>query len=169
MTGFSVIVVVLIFASIIILSSRFFYSMELQAVTRRLTKSHGFQILKLDYSFEQIVYFVSLPTNIPTIRNAKQEDVVIKLDYRDLLFPRLLGIKIYIKTDMKHIILAYLPIKDFRLPALDQILEQGKIDGQDYLKISTYKLMHKTTLEQISDEVYKQIQVGRNRKMKDVK
>ncbi|MGF7047894.1 hypothetical protein J2T13_002400 [Paenibacillus sp. DS2015] len=70
-----------------------------------------------------------------------------------------------IRTDTDNLILAYLPIKDFRLPKLDQILEKGKIDETDYLKASTYKLMHQTTLKEISDEVYKQMQVGRRGKV----
>lgn len=165
MTGFSIIIVVLIFLLIIFTSSRFFYSLELRSVTRRLTNSLGFDIQHLDYSFEQIVYFVSLPSNIPTIKNAKQEDLVIKLDYRSPLFPRLSGVKIHIKTDTENMVLAYLPIKDFRFPALDQILLQGKIDETDYLKISTYKLIHEITLREISCEVYKQMQVGRDGKV----
>jgi hypothetical protein len=164
MTGFSVIII--FFISIIFLSSRFFYSMELKSVTRGLTQSQGFHILELDYSFEQIVYFVSLPSNIQEIKDAKQSDLMIKLDYKSLLFPRLSGIKIVIKNETENIILAYLHVKDFRLPALDQILEQGKIDEREYLKISTYKLMHPTTLKEISDEVYMQMQVGRKGKLR---
>ncbi|MNN42526.1 hypothetical protein D3C76_1407130 [compost metagenome] len=89
---------------------------------------------------------------------------MIKLDYRSIFYPRLMGIKIYIKTDDEDIIISYLPTKDFRLPILDQILEQGKINEDDYLKISTYKLIHQTTLKEIAEEAYKQIRLGRNGK-----
>ncbi|MNO23752.1 hypothetical protein D3C76_135590 [compost metagenome] len=164
MAGFSVIIASVIFIGFILLSSRYFCLVEMKAVAKRITKSLGLNILDLDYSFEQIVYFVSLPSNIPTLKNAKPENLVIKLDYRSLFFPRLLGIKIYIKTDEEDIIISYLPIKDFRLPMLDQILEQGKINEEDYLKISTYKLIHQTTLREIAEESYKQIRFGRKGK-----
>ncbi|SDF60247.1 hypothetical protein SAMN04488542_11391 [Fontibacillus panacisegetis] len=164
MTGFSVIVATLVFVGFLLLSSRFFCFVEMKSVAVRITKSLGLNIVDLDYSFEQIVYFVSLPSNIPTLKNAKQEDLVIKLDYRSLFFPRLTGIKIFIKTEEENIIISYLPTKDFRLPVLDQILEQGKINRDDYLKISTYKLIHQTTLNEIAEESYKQIRLGRNGK-----
>ncbi|MNW36959.1 hypothetical protein D3C74_139830 [compost metagenome] len=164
MTGFSVIVATLVFVGFLLLSSRFFCFVEMKSVAVRITKSLGLNIVDLDYSFEQIVYFVSLPSNIPTLKNAKQEDLVIKLDYRSLFFPRLTGIKIFIKTEEEDIIISYLPTKDFRLPVLDQILEQGKINRDDYLKISTYKLIHQTTLNEIAEESYKQIRLGRNGK-----
>ncbi|MNO85493.1 hypothetical protein D3C76_768660 [compost metagenome] len=164
MTGFSVIVATLVFVGFLLLSSRFFCFVEMKSVAVRITKSLGLNIVELDYSFEQIVYFVSLPSNIPTLKNAKQEDLVIKLDYRSLFFPRLTGIKIFIKTEEEDIIISYLPTKDFRLPVLDQILEQGKINRDDYLKISTYKLIHQTTLNEIAEESYKQIRLGRNGK-----
>ncbi|MBA9084653.1 hypothetical protein FHR92_001114 [Fontibacillus solani] len=164
MTGFSVIVATLVFVGLLLLSSRFFCFVEMKSVAVRITKSLGLNIVDLDYSFEQIVYFVSLPSNIPTLKNAKQEDLVIKLDYRSLFFPRLTGIKIFIKTEEEDIIISYLPTKDFRLPVLDQILEQGKINRDDYLKISTYKLIHQTTLNEIAEESYKQIRLGRNGK-----
>lgn len=166
MGGFSIVLVlaIFIFISIILLTSRFFYFTELKSMTQKLTRLHGFDIIGLDYSFEQIVYFVSLPSNLPTIKYAKLENIVIKHSYQSLFFPNLTGIKIVIHTEMENLTLAYLPIKDFRLPALDQLLERGKIDEVDYLKISTCKLIHPKTLKEISDEVYKQMQMDRNGK-----
>lgn len=164
MTEFSVTIAIVVFSVLILISNRFFYFLEVKTVAVRITKSLGLNIVDLDYSFEQIVYFVSLPSNIPDIKNAKQEDLVIKLDYKSLFFPRLVGIKIYIRTDKEDIIISYLPIKDFRFPVLDQILEQGKINEDDYLKISTYKLIHQRTLQEIAEEAYNQIRLGRKAK-----
>lgn len=160
-TGFATFFIVLLFVLTIVASGRYFYGLELRTTARRLTRALNLEIPKLDYSFEQIVYFASLPSNIPSIRNASRDNLVIKLDYKSLFFPRLSGLKIYIKTDTERIILAYLPIKDFRLPVLDQILEQGKINESDYQKISICKLIHPATLREISEEVFQQIQVGR--------
>ncbi len=163
-TGFVTFIIVLLFVLTIVVSGRYFYGLELRTKANKLTRSLGLKIAELDYSFEQIVYFASLPSNIPTIRNASRANLVIKLDYKSLFFPRLSGLKIYIKTDTERIILAYLPIKDFRLPSLDPLLEQGKIDESDYQKISICRLIHPATLKEISEEVFQQIQVGRKKR-----
>jgi hypothetical protein len=158
MTGWSVSMIVVVFIATLLLSSKFFYILGLKSFTKRLAMRNDLNILELSYSFEQMVYFIPLPSNLPIIKNATKEDISIDCDYTSLLFPRLSGIKIYIQGETESLILAYLPIKDFRLPTLDQMLEQGKIDGHSYLKISTYKLIHPNTLKEISDEVFKQIQ-----------
>lgn len=164
MTGFTAFIVVFLYILIVIGTGRYFYCLELRAASRRLTRKLGLDILKQDYSFEQIVYFISLPSNMPAVRHAGRDNLIIKLDYRSLFFPRLSGLKIYIQAGHERIAVAYLRIKDFRLPALDQILEQGRINESDYLKMSTCKLIHPVTLNEISDEVYRQIQLGRRRR-----
>ncbi|WP_442597123.1 hypothetical protein [Neobacillus sp. D3-1R] len=157
MTEFSIIISAIIFISVLLLSNRYFYFLELKAFTNRVSRTLGLDVLQLDYSFEQMVYFISLPSNIPVIKKAKQEDILIKCVYTSLFFPRLSGIKILIKSNEENRVVAYLPIKDFRLPTLDRIQEEGKINESSYLKISTYKLSHSTTLKEISEEVFKQI------------
>jgi hypothetical protein len=158
---FSVIAVVFIFLATILLSSRFFYVMELKSYAKKLKQSLGVSVIELDYSFDQMVYFVSLPSNSPIIKNAKREDISIEYDYTSFFFPKLSGISIYIHNKREKEMLAYLSIKDFRLPKLDQMLEGGKLSEKEYLKVSMYKLIHENTMKEISEEVYKQIQVGR--------
>lgn len=165
MTGLGVVIMVVTFVTVILLSSRFFYMLEIKSFIRQLTARLGLDIMELEYSFEQIVYFTTLPSNLPVIKHAKREDVVIKLDFHTLFMPGLAGIKIGIRTEGEDMDLAYLPIKDFRFPILDQLLEQGQINESEYLKISTFKLTHLTTLDEIADEIYKQMMVGRNGKL----
>ncbi|UOY94348.1 hypothetical protein MUG87_09770 [Ectobacillus sp. JY-23] len=150
------------FIGIILLSGRFFYALELKRFTNKLLRMHCHSVLDLDFSFEQMVYFVSLPSNIPAICNADKADLVVEFDYTSLLFPSLAGIQIRVKTEQDNRLLAYLPIKDFRLPALDQLLERGKIDKEAYLKIARYKLMHKQTIMEILEEVHKQMTTNRS-------
>ncbi|MCH1624583.1 hypothetical protein [Fredinandcohnia quinoae] len=160
MTGlnaFLLLFLIFIFIAVLILSGRFFYFLELKSFTKRISKKLGLDILQLNFSFEQMTYFLALPSNLPFVKNVNKEDIVIELDYTSLLFPKLVGIKILIKSDMVNEIIAYLPIKHFRLSTLDRLLEQDKIDESDYLKISTYTLVHSTTLREIKDEVYKQL------------
>jgi hypothetical protein len=160
MMGFSVSLTVVIFIATIVLSSRFFYKVEVKAFTTNALKGLSLKTVELDFSFEQMVYFISLPSNLPVIKLAKKEDLFLELEYSSLFFPVLTGVKIYIQTNNDYAIVSYLPIKNFRLPKLDQLFESGKINQTDYLKISSTKLIHPSTLNQIKDEVYKQLQLG---------
>jgi hypothetical protein len=161
MMEFSVSLTIFIFAATIVLSGSFFYKMELKAFTSKALKTLSLKVIELDFSFEQMVYFISLPSNLPVVKSARKDDLSLELEYSSLFFPRLTGVKIYIKTNGEYVIISYLPIKDFRLPKLDQLLESGKINQSDYVKISSTKLMHPSTLNQIKDEVHKQLQLGK--------
>jgi hypothetical protein len=161
MMGFSVSLTIFIFAATILLSGPLFYKIELKAFTNKTLKNLSLKVVELDFSFEQMVYFISLPSNLPVVKTAKKGDLSLELEYSSLFFPRLTGVKIYIKTNGEYVIVSYLPIKDFRLPKLDQLLESGEINQSDYVKISSTKLMHPSTLNQIKDEVHKQLQLGK--------
>jgi hypothetical protein len=162
MTGLTVICMLVIFVAVMVLSSRFFYNLELKSYTKKISKVLQLDILELSYSFDQMVYFISLPSNLAIISNARKEDVYIKCEYTSFYLPELVGIRIYIQSQQEDLLLAYLPIKDFRLPKLDSLLEQGSINEAEYLKISMNKLIHPATLTEITEEVYKQLQVGKS-------
>lgn len=153
--------IVLLFLLFLVIGGRHFYWLMLQAEARRLARRHDLDLYKLACPFEQIIYFVSMPSQVPEIRHADKENLVIKPDYRSLLFPQLAGLKIFIRTGGEPILLAYLAMKDFRLAALDQLQEQKVIGEAEYRKLAACKLIHPATLEEISDEVSQQIQRGR--------
>lgn len=161
MFGIMILFITFVFMATILLTNRYFYFWELKSSTLKLARELNLNIFELNFSFEQMVYFISLPTNIPTIKNAKLNDIVIEFDYISPFFPKLSGIKISIQSITEKRTLAYLPTKLFRLPALSQLLQQGKISIEDYLKISSYKLIHPSTIEEIKKEVYLQLQQGR--------
>ena len=157
MSSIIIFIGIIIFIVIVLSTSRIFYLMELKNFTRKMTRKLGLDILDLSYSFDQMVYVVALPSSIEKIKNANKKDILIDCEYTSYFSPELLGIKIHIKSDTGNQTIAYLPIKSFRLPKLDKLLGQGKINDAGYLKISTYKLIHKTTLNEISEEIYKQL------------
>lgn len=162
MGGFSTFVTILIFVATITFSSQFFYKLALKSYATRLADKLTIDILQLNFSYEQMVYFVSLPSNLPLIKDSKKTDLQIECEYSSVFFPKLTGIKVSIHRGSESLTLSYLPIKDFRLPKLDQLLEQGAISEIDYLRLSTWKLIHPKTLNEIINEVYKQIE-GRNK------
>lgn len=153
--------IILLFLLILVIGGRYFYGLMLQPEARRLARRHGLNVYELACPFEQIIYFVSMPSQVPEIRHADKGNLVIKPDYRSLLFPQLAGLKIFIRTGGEPILLAYLAMKDFRLVTLDQLLEQKAIGEAEYRKLAACKLIHPSTLEEISDEVSQQIQRGR--------
>lgn len=151
-------IVAAIYIVILLFTSRLFYLQALKMFSEKMSRKLQVDLLKLDYSFEQMIYFVSLPSNLPIIRNAPKESIKIELDYSLLFFPKLSGVKVSVISEMETMYFAYLSINDFRLPALDQLLEQGKIDDEDYLKMSAYMVSHPSILREMKEEVFKQIQ-----------
>lgn len=143
------------------LTSRPLYSLSQKHYSNRVTAHYGFKVSELHYSYDQMIYFISMPTTLPYIKNALKEDLVIEQDYSSYFFPVLKGIKISLKQNGENMYLAYLPIGNFRLPHLDKLQQEGTIDEQTYLRISTSKLLDHSTLQEVREEVYKQLQVGR--------
>lgn len=143
------------------LTSRPFYILSQIYYSKRVTKQYGFKVSDLHYSYDQMVYFISLPTTLPYIKEALKEDLIIEQDYSSYFFPLLRGVKVSLKQNGEKLFLAYLPIGNFRLPHLDKLQQDGTIDKQTYIRISTSKLLHRNTLKEVREEVYKQLQVGR--------
>lgn len=143
------------------LTSRPLYNISQKHYSKRLTAHYDFKVSDLHYSYDQMIYFISMPTSLPYIKDALKEDLVIEQDFSSYFYPVLKGIKISLKQDGKKMYLAYLPIGSFRLPHLDKLQQEGTIDEQTYLRISTSKLLHPGTLHEVREEVYKQLQVGR--------
>jgi hypothetical protein len=160
MHEFSMIVTVGTFLAAIFMSSQYFYTVNLNIFSKRLLGRLEIDIEQLNYSFEQIVFLVSLPSNLPQLTKAKKTDVVIQKEYSFLLFPELKGIKVYLQMGKNKTFIAYLPVKDFRLPKLDRLLVDKKITENEYLKISAFQLIHPTTLKKITDETIKRLHIG---------
>jgi hypothetical protein len=152
---------VLIFLMTAALTSRYLYSFSMKSYSRQITAHFGFKVSELHYSYDQMIYFISLPTTLPYVKSAVKEDLVIEQDYSSFFYPVLKGIRISLNDKGQKLYLAYLPIGNFRLPHLDKLQNDGQIDEQTYLKISISKLLHPKTLQEVREEVYKQLQVGR--------
>lgn len=155
------IMAVIVFLMTAGLTSRPFYDFSMKKYTKRVTSKFGFKVSDLHYSYDQMIYFISLPTTLPYVKSADKEDLIIEQDYSSFFYPVLKGIKIFLKFNGQKLYLAYLPIGNFRLPHLDKLQQEGSIDEETYLKISTSKLLHPKTLTEVREEVYKQLQFGR--------
>lgn len=138
-----------------------FYNLSMKQFTKRIPARYGFKVSELNYSYDQMIYFISMPTSLPYVKAAGKNDLIIEHDYSSFLYPLLKGIKISLITNGQKLHLAYLPIGSFWIPHLDKLLQDGKIDEQTYLKISASKLLHPKTMNEVREEVYKQLQVGR--------
>ncbi len=152
--------IVLFFITIVV-TNRYFYHLAMRVTANRFEKKYPYVIEKMSFSFEQMVYLVKLPTNIPLIKNAKKEEISIAFDYSSFLYPDLKGISVNLTTNGQKVTLAYLSIDNYRSPVLDKLLKDDNINLDTYRKISIYKLKHPKVSESIINEVYRKLQVGR--------
>ncbi len=155
------ILVVIFTALIIIFTSRYFYLLQVKIITRKTLKKYHVTLSELHYSFEQIVFFHTLPSQIKAINQAKKSQFKLRFDYEGFIFVKLTGIYIEIESDEEPIIIAYLPLKNFMLPFLDEKINEGDIDHPLSKKISLAKALHPDTLNEMINEVYNQVQFGR--------
>jgi hypothetical protein len=161
LTELTFIIALFAFVMITGLTSRPLYNLSMKNYGKRITNQYGFNVSDLHYSYDQMIYFISLPTTLPYIKAAVKEDLIIEQDYSSYFYPVLKGVQISLDQNGDKLYLAYLPIGNFRLPHLDKLQQEGRIDDQAYLKISTTKLLQPDTLQEVRDEVFKQLQVGR--------
>lgn len=152
---------ILTYTTVTIGTAKYFYLLNIKTATNRFLKKKQENLMELHYSFEQIIYFYQLPSNISLIKHATQDQLTLKYDYSNVPFVQLNGIYLQIETGNDPIILAYLPIKNFMLPYLDEKRKDGEISESLITKISIAKLIHEKTLQEIKNEVYNQIQFGR--------
>lgn len=147
--------------SLVFLCSRKRYLQALRYACRKIGRKQGFSLPDLQISFDQIIYFLALPTHLPQVIEAGREDFKIEYDFSSRLFPELQGLKVYIQDQKETFYIAYLPVSQFRLPFLDQLLHSGRITAEDYRLLTIWKLTDPAALKEIRGEVHKQIHQGR--------
>ncbi|KIL43579.1 hypothetical protein KP77_32850 [Jeotgalibacillus alimentarius] len=149
---------VIVFTTVFLVTTRPLYIRSLKVKAVKIADRLGLSLHKLVYSYEQMVFFTALPSHLPQLKQAKKEDICLKLDYHSMFFPRLKGVKVIITKGKYPYNLAYLPIKDFRLPSLDRLSSESHLSGKEYLIISSYLASHPDTLDEIRDEVFRKMQ-----------
>lgn len=158
MSEFIQFVSVTLFLVISIFGSRCFYYLYLMYFSNGMMKKYNFKLKDLKYSFEEITYFVTLPSNNPLIASASRRDLYAEKEFISLLFPSIKGLKIIVRNQVgEEQFIAYLARENFRLPLLDKLIFQGKIDQATYDRINSYKLMHPSTVREILNEVHNQL------------
>lgn len=160
MNGFSIITLGFAFLLTILITGRYFYFKEIHATARRKMKQFDLTLEGIDCSFEQIVYFITLPSHLPVTEEATKESIRLKYDVEKGAFPRLIGLKVYIETKADTLMIAYLSIEQFRIPTLDRLYVNEEMTKDTYRKIASAKMMLPGTHEEIIDEVYHQLKVG---------
>lgn len=158
MTLYISLLYIIVFLSITILGSKYFYFMYLKYFTNKTLEKLNYNLKDLKYSYEEIIYFVPLPSNNPIISNSSRNDLYVKKELISPIYPSIKGIKVILKNKKdKDILIAYLAKDNFRLPTLDKLLFYKKIDINTYSKIVSYKLIHPVTIKEILDEIYIQL------------
>ncbi|MFN7249310.1 MAG: hypothetical protein ACK4M9_00720 [Anaerobacillus sp.] len=167
MNEFIFITSIVLFLATIVLTNNYFNQLAMKLTERQFQKKYGYSIEKMSFSYEQMVYLVKLPSNSPALKGTKKEQIYIDYDYSSFIFPSLKGISVNLKTGNEKITLAYLTIDNYRSPILDKLFKEGIIDEEMYRKISTSKIKHPKINEMMIDEVFKKLQVGRYKTIKE--
>jgi|GEM_PF-5913453 len=154
MTEFSVMIMTVTFIGCILLTSQPCYRFVTGNLARRHAAILGVSLKDVSFSFDQMVYFIALPTTIPEVRDAVKEELVVEPYYDSYFFPEVNGVQVSVKSESAVIPIAYLPIDDFSLPVLDRYLETGKINERANRTIREHMIVHDRTLEAIREEVY---------------
>ncbi|ACL70878.1 hypothetical protein [Halothermothrix orenii] len=151
-----------IFLAIVIGASKYFYFTYLKRFTTKILHKYNYTLDDLKYSFEEIIYFVTLPTNNPLIINSSLDDLYIEKEFISHVYPTINGLKIILKTpDSRDMLVAYLARDKFRIPLLEKMVYVGKIDSQTYTRMTAYKLVHPHTINEIKEEVHRQLKSKR--------
>ncbi|TFE00059.1 hypothetical protein [Jeotgalibacillus sp. R-1-5s-1] len=159
MNSFSLLVQIILFVFFFLFTTRPLYLYSLKVKAGREAKKLGLDLPSLTYSYEQMVFFTALPSHLPQLKEARMDHVKLKLDYHSLFFPRFKGVKVMVEhEEFAPYVLAYLPIKGFRLPSLDRLEGGGLLDADRYLIISSYIASHPSTKKEIQREVFRRLQ-----------
>ena len=154
MTEFSVMMMAVTFIATILFTSRPCYRFVTGNLARRHAAALGVSLKDVSFSFDQMVYFIALPTTIPEVRDAIKDELVVEPYYESYFFPDVNGVQVSVKSENAVVPIAYLPIDDFSLPVLDRYLETKTIDERVKRTIRAHMIVHERTLEAIRDEVY---------------
>ncbi len=149
---------IIAFTTVFLITTRPLYLRSLRIKAERVSKRIGLSLNDLVYSYEQMVFFTALPSHLPQLKQADISDITLKLDYHSMFFPRLKGVKVIVTKGRHPFDLAYLPIKDFRLPALDRLSSESHLSDKEYLMVSSYIASNPKTLLEIKEEVFHKMQ-----------
>jgi hypothetical protein len=141
-----------------LLSSRLIYKLTVKLYAKRILTPLELSIEHLQYSYEELTYYVNIPTNNPDILQAKKEDLILRREFSSTLFPRIKGIHIYLRTGPhQQMMIAYLPVDRYCIPLLRIFLLRNQISKEAYNRIVACKLLQKQTAQEILEEVYQQL------------
>lgn len=163
MSEFSVMMMAVTFIGTILLSSRPCYLFILRHIAKREAAALRISLQDVSFSFDQMVYFIALPTTIPEVRDARKDELIIEPYYESHFFPDVNGIQVSVKSGQEVIPITYLPIDDFSLPILDRYLETRTIDERTNRIIRAHVIVHERTLQAIRDEVHHHLHEDRVR------
>lgn len=112
------------FLLIFTLSNRYLYILSIKIKTLFLDKEY---FEKLEFSFEEPVFLISLPTNDYKLYTSLPKDFKILYDFRNFLFPQLVGIKVFYKNKNEKKMVFYIKYDDLSIKNKAENLEKYKI------------------------------------------
>lgn len=126
------------FLLIFTLSNRYLYILSVKVKTLFLDKEY---FEKLEFSFEEPVFLISLPTNDYKLYTSLPKDFRILYDFKNFLFPELVGIKVFYKNKSEKKMVFYIKYDDLSI--------KNKVDNLEKYKIfMIFNKKHKSTIKQ---------------------
>lgn len=142
--------------SVVYFSRSFFQYLIIWKSEKKLTKLK-ISIIDVNFSFEELTYFVSLPNRNPEIFNVDIKKIQAKPVYRSFLFPIHEGLMITVNKSEEDTNIAYMAWENFRIPLLERLKHEQKINEKEYIEMRSYVLIHKQTRAAFINEAYRQI------------
>ena len=149
---------VLLFLVLSLLFSRQLWQRYLHHFSRRCLQQLGYTYGELKYSFEEIIYMVSLPTPNPVLQQATVNNIHIEVEHGSLLYPTARALRV-VFTDRHGVrqLLAYLSFDRFHVPILDEANALKKIKDSDLTKVSIFLFHHPKIHREIIEEVLRKL------------
>lgn len=147
----------LIIAGVILLS-RYFYVLNINILYFfYVSKNKELDKNEIYPSTNGLVYMLSLPAGDIKYYTSLPTDFRIEYDYGNLILPKLLSMKIYIRTNKKKKLIAIFNVEELKVPYLEKKLKEKKINRMIYEKIKIYIFLKKKFRNTVKFEVCKEI------------
>jgi hypothetical protein len=149
---------IVVFFLISFLISRPLHFIGLKYKTNKILQRLHLNLSDLYYSLDSLVYFIQIPCHNPQIKTTKLENLYIKKEYTSLIYPTVIGLKVYLtQTSGEDQLVAYFPIKKMGFPQLTEFILNDELKPEEAEIINTYKAIHPQTMNEIIAEVHGKI------------
>jgi hypothetical protein len=147
---------VLLYLFVSLLAARLFYYRGVKYKALRILKKLNLNKSELHYSLDHMIYFIETEVPNPLILDAGRSSLYIKQEFVSALYPRVIGLQIYVRlADNNDLLIGFLDVDQIGFPQLSELAFHDEISENELRIIRAYKALHPQTQEEMLDEVYR--------------